>query len=36
VDDVITTGATLESLIRTVLEKYPDIRVSLISLAFAA
>ena len=36
VDDVITTGATLESLIRTVLEKYPDIRVSVISLAFAA
>jgi competence protein ComFC len=36
VDDVITTGATLESLIRTVLDKYPDIRISVISLAFAA
>jgi ComF family protein len=36
VDDVITTGATLESLMRTVLDKYPDIRISVISLAFAA
>ncbi len=36
VDDVITTGATLESLIRLVLNKYPDIRISIISLAFAA
>ena len=36
VDDVITTGATLESLIRLVLDKYPDIRISIISLAFAA
>ena len=36
VDDVITTGATLESLVRIVLDKYPDIRISIISLAFAA
>jgi len=33
VDDVITTGATLESLIRVFQEKYPDIHVSVISLA---
>jgi ComF family protein len=33
VDDVITTGATLESIVRTVQENYPDIRVSIISLA---
>jgi ComF family protein len=33
VDDVVTTGATLESLIRSFKEKYPDIRVSIISLA---
>jgi ComF family protein len=33
VDDVITTGATLESIIRTVQENYPDIRISIISLA---
>lgn len=33
VDDVITTGATLEAIIRSVQEIYPDIRVSIISLA---
>ncbi len=33
VDDVITTGATLESIIRTVQENNPDIRISIISLA---
>lgn len=33
VDDVITTGATLESIVRTVQKNYPDIRVSIISLA---
>lgn len=33
VDDVITTGATLEALIRSIQENYPDIRISIISLA---
>lgn len=33
VDDVITTGATLEAIIRSIKEIYPDIRISIISLA---
>ena len=33
IDDVITTGATLESIIRTIQQNYPDIRISIISLA---
>lgn len=33
VDDVITTGATLESLVRTFQKNYPDLRMSIISLA---
>jgi ComF family protein len=33
IDDVITTGATLEAIIQSVKEIYPDIRVSIISLA---
>ncbi len=33
VDDVITTGATLESIIRQIHENYPDLRVSVIALA---
>ena len=35
VDDVITTGATMERIIRQIQEKNPDLRVSIISLAFA-
>ncbi len=35
VDDVITTGATMERIIRQIHEKNPELRVSLISLAFA-
>lgn len=35
VDDVITTGATMERIIQQIHEKNPDLRVSLISLAFA-
>jgi ComF family protein len=35
VDDVITTGSTLESIIRTVTENYPDLRISIVSLALA-
>lgn len=33
VDDVITTGSTLESIIRSIQEKFPDIQISVISLA---
>ncbi len=33
VDDVITTGATLEAIIRIIREKNPEIRISIISLA---
>ena len=33
VDDVITTGATLEVIIRTIQENNPEIRISVISLA---
>ena len=33
VDDVITTGATLEAIIRKILEKNPEIQISIISLA---
>jgi competence protein ComFC len=35
VDDVITTGATLEKIVQQIHEKNPDLRISLISLAFA-
>lgn len=35
VDDVITTGATLESIIRQIQEKSPYIRISIASLAVA-
>jgi ComF family protein len=35
VDDVLTTGATLERIIGLIKEKYPDIRVSIITLAIA-
>lgn len=35
VDDVITTGATIEALVRSIQENYPDIRISIISLALA-
>ena len=33
VDDVITTGSTLETIISLINKKYPEIRVSIISLA---
>lgn len=33
IDDVITTGATIEALIRTIHENNPEIRISVISLA---
>jgi ComF family protein len=33
VDDVITTGATIEALVRSIHKNYPDIRISIISLA---
>ncbi|MEN9441011.1 MAG: hypothetical protein RLZ33_1088, partial [Bacteroidota bacterium] len=33
VDDVVTTGATIEALVRSIKENYPDLRVSIISLA---
>lgn len=35
VDDVITTGSTLEKIVHQIHEKNPDLRISLISLAFA-
>lgn len=35
VDDVITTGSTLEKIVQQIHEKNPDLRISLISLAFA-
>lgn len=35
VDDVITTGATLEKIVLEIHAKNPDLRISLISLAFA-
>jgi len=35
VDDVITTGSTLEVIISMINKKYPEIRVSIISLALA-
>jgi len=34
IDDVITTGATLENIIHVIQEKYPEIRISIICLAF--
>ncbi len=33
VDDVITTGATIEALVRSIHKNYPEIRISIISLA---
>ena len=33
IDDVITTGATIEALVRSIHKNYPEIRVSIISLA---
>jgi competence protein ComFC len=33
VDDVVTTGATIEALVRSIKENYPDLRISIISLA---
>lgn len=35
VDDVITTGATLEAACRVLNEKFPELRISIISLAIA-
>lgn len=35
VDDVITTGSTLESLIQQIKSSYPDLRISVITLAIA-
>lgn len=35
VDDVLTTGATLTSLARTILEAQPDVRISVLTLAKA-
>jgi len=35
IDDVITTGSTLEALISVIQENYPDIRITVISLALA-
>lgn len=35
VDDVITTGATIEALIAVIQKNYPDIRISVVSLAIA-
>lgn len=33
IDDVVTTGATIEALVRSIQENYPEIRISIISLA---
>ena len=33
IDDVITTGSTLETIVNDIHKKYPDIRISIISLA---
>lgn len=33
IDDVITTGATLEALVRSIQEKKPELRISIVSLA---
>ena len=33
IDDVITTGSTLEVIISMINKKYPEIRISIISLA---
>lgn len=35
VDDVLTTGSTLESAARTILNKYPQIQISLVTIAIA-
>jgi ComF family protein len=35
IDDVITTGATLEAASRVILQKYPTIKISIITIAFA-
>jgi ComF family protein len=35
VDDVITTGSTIETIIQSIQNLYPNIKISVISLAFA-
>jgi ComF family protein len=35
IDDVITTGATLEAAARVILQKHPAIKISIITIAFA-
>jgi competence protein ComFC len=35
VDDVVTTGSTLESCVKIIQEKYPRIKISILSLAKA-
>lgn len=35
VDDVITTGATIESIILKINGLYPDLKISVASVAFA-
>jgi len=36
VDDVITTGATIESMVKAIHEQYPECQISIVSLAFAS
>jgi competence protein ComFC len=36
VDDVITTGATIESMVKAIHEQYPSCQISIVSLAFAS
>ena len=36
VDDVITTGATIESMVKAIHEQYPACQISIVSLAFAS
>jgi len=35
IDDVITTGSTLEAAYRVIKESYPEVKISIITLAFA-
>ena len=35
IDDVLTTGSTLESAARTIRKKYPEIKISLVTVAIA-